>query len=427
MKQKNLAMLGVAVGCGLVAAVAVAKLSAGGSRGPDTVKVLVAKKDLPVQTRLDEKELDNLIGWADVPKSLAPPDAVTDIEQVKGKSLSRTLKQGNPVSATDLGTIRLLEIPDGFEAMTVKASQVDAVGGFVKPGSRVDIMYSEKTPTGKARAAIILKYMLVLAVNMANTVDEKTGAAIPQVESVTLAVNKLQATKLFFADEKGKIKFMLTGVSSEQAAKEWNEGDVKWIEDPFDNSRPPPPPTQIAARDPPATNPGNPANPPTPEAPKLESMVVVRKSVPVNTLINADNVNEYFTTTDVKKVPEGVIKNLDDLKGFFVVKQAEPGQIVFKSLTDSRALEIKAPEPTKGPAPHEVAKIEPPKAPKLPRYEQVIQEGGRVFKVIWVEVAPTKWKRFDTEKEADDFKPEPPAAPKANESKGEETKPVVGN
>src|SRR5207253_5280221 len=80
MKQKNLAMLGVAVGCGLVAAVAVAKLSAGGSRGPDTTKVLVAKKDLAVQTTLDEKELDNLVGWADMPKNLVPPDAVTDIE-----------------------------------------------------------------------------------------------------------------------------------------------------------------------------------------------------------------------------------------------------------------------------------------------------------------------------------------------------------
>src|SRR5262245_25127367 len=87
MKQKNLAMLGVAVGCGLVAAVAVAKLSAGGSRGPDTAKVLVAKKDIPLQTKLDEKDLDNLLVWADVPKNLVPPDAVTDIELVKGKSL----------------------------------------------------------------------------------------------------------------------------------------------------------------------------------------------------------------------------------------------------------------------------------------------------------------------------------------------------
>src|SRR5262245_33364948 len=103
MKQKNLAMLGVAVGCGLVAAVAVAKLSASGSRGQETAKVLVAKKDIPLQTKLEEKELDNYFAWADLPKALVPPDAVTDIEQAKGKSLNRTLKQGNALSLTDLG------------------------------------------------------------------------------------------------------------------------------------------------------------------------------------------------------------------------------------------------------------------------------------------------------------------------------------
>src|SRR5829696_1406653 len=136
MKQKNLAMLGVAVGCGLVAAVAVAKLSAGSSRGPDTTKVLVAKKDLAVQTTLDEKDIDNLLGWADMPKNLVPPDACTDIEQVKGKSLNRTLKQGNPLSVTDIGNVKKLIIPDGMKGMSFRASQVDLVAGFVKPGDK---------------------------------------------------------------------------------------------------------------------------------------------------------------------------------------------------------------------------------------------------------------------------------------------------
>src|SRR5262245_6040409 len=181
MKQKNLAMLGVAVGCGLVAAVAVAKLSASGSRGPDTTKVLVAKKDLPVQTTLDEKEIDNLLGWADMPKNLVPPDAVTDVESIKGKSLNRTLKQGNPLSITDVGNVKKLILPDGFKAMAFRATQVDAVAGFVKPGDKVDILYTERmNAVGKTRSAILQRKVMVVAVNMTNQVDEKTGAAIPQ-------------------------------------------------------------------------------------------------------------------------------------------------------------------------------------------------------------------------------------------------------
>ena len=113
------------------------------------------------------------------------------------------------------------------------------MAGFAKPGSNVDIMFVERTTTGKARAAIILKNMLVLAINMTNTLDEKTGPAIPQVESVSLAVNDKQATRLAFADEKGKVKLLLTGTSNEEAAKKVNDGEIEWVDDPFDHSTPP--------------------------------------------------------------------------------------------------------------------------------------------------------------------------------------------
>jgi Flp pilus assembly protein CpaB len=411
MKQKNLAMLGVAVGCGLVAAVAVAKLSAGGNRGPETGKVLVAKKDIPLQTKLDEKDLETLLIWADMPKAFIPPDAVTDLEQVKGKSLNRTLKQGNPVSLGDLGQPKQLDLPDGCKAFTVKATQVDAVGGFVKPGARVDVMYVERTSTGKARAAIILKNMLVLAVNTINTLDEKTGAAITQVESVSLAVNEKQATRLAFADEKGKVKFLLTGVANEEAAKKLNEGEVEWVDDPFDHSKR----AETVAKT---------ATPTPAAAPKLETVVVTKKPVPQNTLVNADNLGEYFTTMDVKIAPQGVVTNPDDLKGMYVIKTLSEGQTLFKSLTDKKAVEIARtpdPKPTIGPTPHVVEE------PKLPRFEQVIQEGGKTIRVIWLEVAPKKWKRFDNAKDADAYKPESAAPnPKADEPKGETLKTVAG-
>jgi Flp pilus assembly protein CpaB len=393
MKQKNLAMLGVAVGCGLVAAVAVAKLSAGSSKGPDTIKVLVAKKDIPLQTKLDEKELDNLLAWADVPKNIVPPDAVTDLEQVKGKSLNRTLKQGNPVSFSDLGDHKRLELPEGFDGMSVKVDQVGAVAGFAKPGSRVDVMYVERTNSGKVRAAIILKYMLVVAVNTINVLDEKTGAAIPQVESVTLAVNKEQAKRLTFAAEKGKVSLLLTGAKNEEEAKKFNEDPINFVDDPFDTTRPPP---VVSA----------------PTTQKGETAVVTKKPVPLNTLINADNVNEYFTTVEVRVAPSGVVKSPDDLKGLYVVKALDEGQYLYKSLTDSKAVEVaRMANPT--------LPVAPPKVEhRFPRYEQVIVEGGRIVRVIWMEIAPNKWKRFDSLREADEYKPEP-AAPKPDESKPE--------
>lgn len=391
MKQKNLVMLGVAVGCGLVAAIAVAKLTAGAGRGPETVKALVAKKDIPLQTKLEEKDLDNLLVWADMPKNLAPPDAATDLEQVKGKELSRTLKQGNAVSLSDLGTSNNIVLPDGCKQITVKASQVDAVGGFAKPGAKVDIMYIERTGTGKPRAAIILRDMLVLAINMTDTLNEKTGRAIAQVESVSLAVTDKQATLVALADERGKIKLVLRGTTTDDIAK--SAGDrIEWVEDPFSESSAPLSPTIV---------------PPPPV--KLDTVVMARKAVPLNTLINADNVLEYFTTIELKSAPEGVVTNSDNLKGKFVIKAIDEGQFLYKSLTADASVKVEPPKGTQEtpkvtptPTPVPVVKVEP-KRPA--RFEQVIYQSGRTERVIWLEIAPDKWKKFANEKEADEYKP----------------------
>ena len=397
MKQKNLVMLGVAVGCGLVAAIAVAKLSAGSSRAPDTIKVLVAKKDLPVQTKLDSKELDNLLTWADMPRGLVPADAVSSLDDVKDKELNRTLKTGNPVAYSDLGVAPGIALPDGHKQITFRSSQVDAVAGFVRPGSKVDVMYVERTSAGKARAAIILKDMLVLAVNMVDRLKDGTGPAIPQVESVSLAVTDKQATILALAEDKGKLKLVLRGTDkkqSTQVAGETGGSDtIEWLEDPFEKGGPAPPP-------------------PPPTANRYDTAVIAKKPVPINTLINSDNVSEYFDTLKLESVPAGVLQNPDDLKGKYIIKTLDQGQYVYKSLTGNDPVDIKTP------APVQTGPVAPPPVPspdikahnrKLPRFEQTISEGGRFKRVIWMQISadPVKWKRFDSEAEADNYRPEP--------------------
>jgi len=180
-------------------------------RGPDTVKVLVARKDLSVNTTFDSKELDNLLTWADIPRGLVPADAVASLDDVKDKSLNRTLRTGQPVAYSDLGIGCTYSLPDGFRQITFRSSQVDAVAGFVRPGSKVDVMFVERTAAGKSRAGIILKNVLVLAVNMTDRPRDWQGPAIPRVESVSLAVTDNQARMLGPAEDKGKLKLVPPG------------------------------------------------------------------------------------------------------------------------------------------------------------------------------------------------------------------------
>ena len=80
-------------------------------------------------------------------------------------------------------------------------------------------------------------------------------------------------------------------------------------------------------------------------APALSAAVMAKKPVPVNTLINADNVNEFFSVAEVKAAPQGAVTNLDDLKGKFIVKPLNEGQWVFKSATDGKAVDLAMADP----------------------------------------------------------------------------------
>ena len=67
MKQKNLILMVVAVGCGLVAAFLTSQMS-GRSAQVEQVEVIVAAKDLPVGTMLGKDDLKTLVKTKKLPK-----------------------------------------------------------------------------------------------------------------------------------------------------------------------------------------------------------------------------------------------------------------------------------------------------------------------------------------------------------------------
>jgi pilus assembly protein CpaB len=209
MKNRNIVLLALAIGCGLVAAFVTAKL--GASNKPDTVSVLVAAKNLDQGTKLDE--VDKLFVRKPFTPETVPQDRIDNVNDLKGKTLQRTIRPGSHITQDDLTPRKTLDLPvraDGtmYKAIAIKVAAETVAGGLVLPGSRVDIISSERFQNGKTAVTTVLQNVLVVAVNaMTQTPDQQN--AVKDAVTVTVAVTLKESKILYLATERGKISLVL--------------------------------------------------------------------------------------------------------------------------------------------------------------------------------------------------------------------------
>jgi Flp pilus assembly protein CpaB len=99
------------------------------------------------------------------------------------------------------------KIPDGYRAVAIQVDEIVGVGGFVKPGARVDVVI---VMTGQSKnqniSRVILQNVEVLAVGQETEMGSQ-GAAVTR--SVTVLVRPEDASKLHLASTKGKLRLAL--------------------------------------------------------------------------------------------------------------------------------------------------------------------------------------------------------------------------
>src|SRR5204862_2588661 len=121
MKQKNLVLMVVAVGCGLVAAFLTSQMSAK-PKGNDLqlVDVMVASKELPPGTRFTKDSLKDQVKRKKYKRDEIPDNAVTTEEDLVDKQLVKTLRVDDHIGHADLGTYKPLEPPAGKDLITIR-------------------------------------------------------------------------------------------------------------------------------------------------------------------------------------------------------------------------------------------------------------------------------------------------------------------
>lgn len=178
--------------------------------------VIVANTDIPPKTVITE----NMIEETSVPKEYLQPNAIQDKNKVIGGIAREQIVAGEQIISHRLVTSEKLMgftglIPKDKRAMTVAVTEVTGVAGFTKPGDYVDVIVTiDDQSMGVLASQTILQNIQVLAAN--RELEEDTSGAPGKVangtvkmNTVTLAVDPIQAVQLALGDEKGKLRLTL--------------------------------------------------------------------------------------------------------------------------------------------------------------------------------------------------------------------------
>jgi len=118
MKQKNVILMVVAVGCGLVAAFLTSTMNAKPA-ATETRMVLVAAKDIPVGTMLTRDELKTLVKPKQLAKDAIGKDTAETEEDLVDKRLTRAVHADETINKADLNKGGVITIPEGQIMVTL--------------------------------------------------------------------------------------------------------------------------------------------------------------------------------------------------------------------------------------------------------------------------------------------------------------------
>lgn len=140
-----------------------------------------------------------------------------------GRTAIYPIAAGEPILNADLaapgsGLGIAAHIPNGMRAVALRTDDVVAVGGFIYPGSHVDVMVTYTLTNNSATmTAIALEDVAVLATGQKTEPDPKGKPT--SVNIVTLLLTPQQAEKAVLASAKGSIHFVLrNGADKKQVA-----------------------------------------------------------------------------------------------------------------------------------------------------------------------------------------------------------------
>ncbi len=180
--------------------------------------VVIATTDIPIGTQIGDQQ----IAVVKYPKKLLPEKAMVKLDEVRGRVTVAPISAKTPVLDGQLAGIGSQPglpgvTPAGMRAVSVRVDEASSVGGFVVPGTYVDVIaiMQPQLDGAKQVSKVILQKVRVLAGG-----QKMQGAPSPDgkaalVNTVTLEVTPNQAEKLKLAESEGRLQLSIRNATDQ--------------------------------------------------------------------------------------------------------------------------------------------------------------------------------------------------------------------
>lgn len=139
-----------------------------------------------------------------------------NVQQILGRTLIAEHRKGDAFLPEDLfpegmGPSVIDSLRPGFRAVSIPIKNIQAVAGFARPGSIVDIFYRSNEHSGNPKMAMtLLERVELLAVGEVSFEGQKVGNILGEKgSSVTVAVTPIQAKALKIVEGTGDLTLAL--------------------------------------------------------------------------------------------------------------------------------------------------------------------------------------------------------------------------
>lgn len=184
-----------------------------------TTKILVAKRQLPVGTILNQDH----VTWQTWPENALNEAYFSnqreDMKTIGGRVVRTPLSAGEPMTRSALvaqgerGFLAAVLTP-GMRAVSVKLSAVAGIGGFVFPGDRVDVILTHTIQVSRQEkyqaAETVFQNVRVLAVDQRSVQGDKVQVA----KTATIEVTPKMAEKVAMLSRIGDLSLSLRSLAA---------------------------------------------------------------------------------------------------------------------------------------------------------------------------------------------------------------------